>query len=255
MARTMIEARPSSLFASWFSWSADRRLRRTFGVGRMAGLAALRAAFVDAGAVLVMSNHTSWWDPIVAIWLCRRVLRVDAYAMMDAKNLRRLPFFAQVGAFGVDLDDPRDGARAMRYAAKLLRKPRTLVWIFAQGRETPITLRPLGFREGSAHIARLAPRAALAYVALRYEHGSAPEPSLWIAARVEPSAERSRDATTATLERNVTEQLDRIDAEIIRNEHTDFEKVWERGRSPWQAIATWLLVLVTRPRRAMPWHR
>jgi 1-acyl-sn-glycerol-3-phosphate acyltransferase len=250
----MIEARPSSLFCAWFSRDAEKRLRRMFGVGRMAGLDALRAAFADDGAVLVVSNHTSWWDPIVAIWLCRRVLGVDAYAMMDAKNLRKLPFFAKVGAFGVDLDDPRDGARAMRYAVKLLRKPRKLVWIFAQGRETPITLRPLGFREGSAHIAKLAPRAALAYVALRYEHGSAPEPTLWISARVEPAAERPARVDTATLERDVTQELDRIDAAVVRGGDSGFEKLWERQSSPWLAFATWLLVVLTRPRRALPPH-
>jgi len=250
----MIEARPSSLFGAWFSRDAEKRLRRMFGVARMAGLDALRDALADDGSVLVVSNHTSWWDPIVAIWLCRRVLRVDAYAMMDAKNLRRLPFFAKVGAFGVDLDDPRDGARAMRYAVKLLRKPRRLVWIFAQGRETPITLRPLGFREGSAHIATLAPRAALAYVALRYEHGSAPEPSLWISARVEPVAVRPARVATATLELDVTRELDRIDAAVVRGEDHDFAKLWERPNSPWLAFATWLLVILTRPRRGLPPH-
>ncbi len=220
----------------------------------MAGLDALRAAFADDGAMLVVCNHTSWWDPIVAIWLCRRVLRVDAYAMMDAKNLCRLPFFAKVGAFGVDLDDPRDGARAMRYAVKLLRKPRTLVWIFAQGRETPITLRPLGFREGSAHIASLAPRAALAHVALRYEHGSAPEPTLWIAAHVAPTEERSLRVDTSALERDVTHELDRIDAALVRGEDGAFATLWERGTSRWLAFATWLLVLMTRPRRGLPPH-
>ena len=37
-----------------------------------------------------------------------------------------------------------DGASAMRYAARLLDRPRRLVWIFPQGAERPVTLRPLG---------------------------------------------------------------------------------------------------------------
>ena len=85
--------------------------------------------------MLVVSNHTAWWDPLVAILLSHRILNTDGFALMDAKNLRRLPCFGRVGAFGVDLDDQRDGARAIRYAAKLLiakeLSRRRLVWIFA----------------------------------------------------------------------------------------------------------------------------
>ena len=155
----MILPRKNAWFSAWFAASAESRLRRTFGAARLEGLSNLRATGA-ARPVLIVSNHTSWWDPLVALWLVQRVARLDGYAMMDARNLRRLPFFGLVGAFGVDLADPRDGAVALRYAARHLDGPGKLVWVFPQGAERPEDPRPLGFQPGAAAIARLARGAA-----------------------------------------------------------------------------------------------
>ena len=132
----MIPARKHRLFRWWFSGHARSRLRAAFSAVRAEGMDHLRAALA-AGPALIVSNHTSWWDPMVVLYLTERVLRCDGHAMMDAANLRRLPFFAMVGAFGVDLADPADGASAMRYAARLLSAPGRMVWVFPQGRERP----------------------------------------------------------------------------------------------------------------------
>ena len=114
----MIPARPGPLFAWWFARDAEKRIAHAFSSVRVHGLEALRDTRAAGDPALVIANHTAWWDPLVAIYLTRRLVRWDAYAMMDAKNLRRLPFFAKVGAFGVDLDDPRRlsdrGTRAAR---------------------------------------------------------------------------------------------------------------------------------------------
>ncbi|MFO0631036.1 MAG: lysophospholipid acyltransferase family protein [Polyangiales bacterium] len=142
--RDVIPARKHRWFTRWFTAQARGRLRRTFSSVRVQGLDALRA-LTDAEPLVVVSNHTAWWDPLVVLYL-QELLANETYAMMNAQNLERLPFFALVGAFGVDVANPADGASAMRYAARLLDRPRRLVWIFPQGAERPVTLRPLGFR-------------------------------------------------------------------------------------------------------------
>lgn len=192
----MIPAQKSPFFTWFLARDAESRLRRSFATWRVRGVEAL-AETLRTRPVLVVSNHASWWDPIVVQWLAHRVLRVDAYAMMDAKNLVRLPFFRKVGAFGVDLASARDGVRAIRYAAGLLDRPGRLVWVFPQGAETPIT-RPLEFRPGAAAIARLAPGAAVVPVGLRYEHGGTPEPDLWASIGA-PVAEGGADAQRAAV--------------------------------------------------------
>jgi 1-acyl-sn-glycerol-3-phosphate acyltransferase len=242
----VIPARKSAAFARWFSGDAERRMRRAFHAVRARGIETIRGALAT-GPVLVVTNHTAWWDPLVAIVTSMRVLDADAYSMMDARNLERLPFFAKVGAFGVDLSDPRDGARAIRHAAKLLSGPQRLVWIFAQGREVPITVRPLGFRAGSGEIARVS-RAVVVPGALRYEMGATPEPTAWISFGAPIDPIRDVDAAREEHERRVGDELDRIDRAIARGEADGFEPLHEKRPSALFALAQGALAWATRPR-------
>ena len=242
----MIPAAKSQLFARWFAWSAERRIRSTFASVRIRGLESL-AARVAKEPVIVVSNHTSWWDALIVLQVCTRVLRIDAYAMMDANNLRKLPFFARVGAFGVDLSDPRDGARAIRYAAKLLDRQSRLVWIFAQGRETPVTARPLAFRGGSAEIARVARRTVVP-AALRYEHGALPEPTVYLAFGDAILPDRDVRAGARAHEAAVEGELGRINQALVSGDEREFEAQYERTPSLFFAVAQRALGFLTRPR-------
>ena len=206
----MIPADKSELLTWFLARDAESRLRKSFHAWHLRGIERLEEA-LRAGPVLVVSNHSSWWDPIVLQWMCHRVLRCDAFAMMDAKNLARLPFFRKVGAFGVDLESARDGVRAIRYSAGLLDRPGRLVWVFPQGRETPVT-RPLVFRAGAAAITRLG-KAAVVPVAIRYEMGATPLPELWLSVGA-PIEGQDRAAQEA----GVARELERIDAALETDE-------------------------------------
>ena len=174
----MISAAKSRWFNAWFARHARTRIRRTFGRVEISGLEAARAAVAEVPLLLV-ANHSTWWDALVALYVSELLLRCDGYAMMDAANLRRVPFFRRVGAFGVDLDDPADGARAIRHAARLLDRPGRALWIFPEGRErSPFA--PLELRPGSAQVARVAKRALVVPVGLRYVFGGSEHPELWI---------------------------------------------------------------------------
>lgn len=206
----MIPAAKQPLFDAWFARHARGRIQKNFARVRAHGLE--RAREIAAGApLLVVSNHTSWWDPLLILHASRHLLGADGHALMDAKNLRRLPFFALVGAFGVDLDDPGDGAAAIRYAARLLDRPGRLVWIFPQGREVPVTVRPLGFRPGSAEIARVAKRAVTIPAALRYEHSGTEKPDLYLSFGEPLPAERDPGKGREAHERAVEAEMERIE--------------------------------------------
>jgi 1-acyl-sn-glycerol-3-phosphate acyltransferase len=241
----VIPARKSAGFTRFFAADATRRLEASFQSIRARGIAPMAAALAS-GPVLVVTNHTAWWDPLVALFLSVRVLGADAYAMMDAKNLERLPFFGKVGAFGVDLGDARDGARAIRYAAGLLTQANRLVWVFPQGRERPITARPLGFQSGSAAIARLA-RTPTFPGALRYEMGSTPRPNLWISfgAPLELADDRKQDRIAQ--ENAVTNELARIDRALVDGDERDFDVLHARSDDAGFALAERALAWLTRP--------
>lgn len=240
----MIPARKSALFGRWFARVAERRIRGHFGAVHLAGREILERALA-AGPVLVVLNHSSYWDTLWIIALARRILGADAYAMMDARHLRRLPFFAKVGAFGVDRDQPRDGVKAVRYAARLLERPGTLVFVFPQGEERPSTVRPLGFEGGAAAIARVARAATVLPMGLRYEHGSSPRPTLYAA--IGPPLEPRDELAAGRLaqERAVTAQLDRIEA-ALGGAVDGFEVRWAWAPGRFERWAERMLAWATR---------
>lgn len=217
----MIPSRKLPVFERWFSGHAEARLRRGFSRVHVHGLGAARRA-TSEGPVVVVANHVAFWDPLVVLWLSARVLGVDGYALMDAANLRRLPFFAAVGAFGVDLDEPRDGARAMRYAARLLRGPGHVVWIFPQGGERP-EAEPLAFRRGAAEIARVA-RASVLPLGLRYVHRGAERPEAFVSfgGPLGPGP-RDVDAARRAHEEAVGAELARIGRHLLEADAEPFE--------------------------------
>ncbi|MCU0654613.1 MAG: lysophospholipid acyltransferase family protein [Polyangiaceae bacterium] len=214
----MIPAAKSPLFEAWFLRHVRGRLRGAFSSLRVAGSEHVIEA-ASRAPLLWVGNHTSWWDPLVAYHLSGSLFRLDGHAMMDASNLRRLPFFARIGAFGVDLDDPADGARSLRYAARLLDAPRRMVLVFPQGTERPITERPLRFKPGSGELSRLAPRCRVIPFAVRYDLAGEELPRILV--RFGPPIEmpRGREARAperlrANHEEAVTALLDAIDRDV-----------------------------------------
>ncbi len=241
----MIPTRKHRLFRWWFSGHARSRLQQSFSAVRAEGMDHLRAALA-AGPVLIVSNHTSWWDPMVVLYLTEHVLRCDGHAMMDAANLRRLPFFAMVGAFGVDLENPSDGASAIRYAARLLNAPGRMVWVFPQGRERPVTERPLGFRPGSAEVARVA-KCVTVPIGLRYEHRGNERPELLMSIGEAIPWTKDVAAGRATHEAAVTSRLERLEAALGEGSAAGFEVLESTAVSAVARVAEAVLVWLTRP--------
>ena len=240
----MIPACKRRIFNAWFAAHARRRIERRFARVRVHGLERVRALSA-AGPLLVVSNHTSWWDPLLVLHASQHLIGADGHALMDAENLRKLPFFALVGAFGVDLDDPSDGAAVIRYAARLLDREGRLVWIFPQGRERPVTERPLGFRPGSAEIARVSVRATTVPAAMRYEIAATERPDLYLS--FGPPVPPDRDVTRGRVaqERAVEAEMDRIERAVRGEMGLDFEDVHRSNESATGAAAARALAFLT----------
>jgi 1-acyl-sn-glycerol-3-phosphate acyltransferase len=241
----VIPSRKQRTFNAWFAGHARSRIRATFAATRVHGLARTRE-LSGAGPVLVVSNHTAWWDPLVTLHVSEHLIGADGYAMMDAKNLRKLPFFALVGAFGVDLDRPEDGATVMKYAARLLDRPGRLCWVFPQGRERPVTARPLDFRPGAAEIARVSKRAVVVPAAIRYEFGAEERPFLYVSFGEPLAVERDVKAARATQEAAVEAELARVERAIQGEGADAFDEVHRARPSAAASVATSLLAAITR---------
>ncbi len=206
---------------------------------------------------MVIANHSSWWDPLMALWLTQCELpKSEAYGMMDASNLARLRFFRWVGCFGVDLSSRRDGALATRYALELLKLGNTALWVFPQGAEQPPHL-PLRFMPGAAGIAKRADTVRVIPVAFAYVFQGEPLPHAYVSVGAPMSLEGRADR--AQQEHAVEAERRRINRHLEAGDQ-GFSVIFERSPSVlsrWATrcldrVAGWLAPRQAKRRTALP---
>ncbi|MEM9692330.1 MAG: lysophospholipid acyltransferase family protein [Myxococcota bacterium] len=165
---------------AWFLRLARRyvrgRLSRQFDGLHAARLDEAREILARGPAIIAM-NHVGWWDTFVAVAF-DEALEAESYCLMDAANLRRLPFFGWIGAVGLDRENPRQGIRDLKESAKLADRAGRAVWIFPQGRHVPAHLRPMRLQRGVGILAKAAPGVPVIPLSLSYLFREAPEPSI-----------------------------------------------------------------------------
>jgi 1-acyl-sn-glycerol-3-phosphate acyltransferase len=182
-----------------------RRFRREFDGFHVEGLERIRA-LVAREPVIVASTHVAWWDALFAIqmdWL----LGTETYCLMDADNLKRLPFFGWVGAVPLDRSSPKRALKDMKAAATLLDRPGRVLWIFPQGRQRPAHLRPLDLQPGVRWLARTS-GARTVPLALNYLFREGPAPAV-VSSFGEPIG--AREDLVSRLDAELRGGLDRID--------------------------------------------
>lgn len=125
---------------------ARRRVAHDLDGLWVAGLPGARAA-LQARPLIFAANHVAWWDPLLLLSLDASLGGVG-WAVMDAENLRRLPFLGWVGALPLDRSSHDRSRACLQACAALLDRPGRSLWIFPQGRQRPAHLRPLSLRPG-----------------------------------------------------------------------------------------------------------
>ena len=149
----------SPWLVSWFGKYAHRYVRRHFHAVRVSqgGMPARDIR----GPLVIFGNHSSWWDPLIAIILARRFFPGrELFAPIDAAALARYRFFERLGFYGVELESPRGGARFLRVSTAILRKPDAMLWLTPQGRFADPRERPVRFKPGIGHLAAHTAQAA-----------------------------------------------------------------------------------------------
>jgi 1-acyl-sn-glycerol-3-phosphate acyltransferase len=190
-----------------------RRVAREFDGLFVEGLS--RARMLAAGEPLILAaNHVAWWDALIAIEI-DAVLSTEGYCLMDAANLRKLPFFGWAGAVPLRRDSARAAHADIRAAARLLDRAGRMLWMFPQGRQRRAHLRPLQLQSGVRMLARQSGARVLP-MALDYAFREAPAPSI-LASFCEP-LDASSTRLLPQLEARLCEGLARIDRFVDRGE-------------------------------------
>lgn len=133
----LIPAAPSPRVRTVFTAMVGRKMRNAFHTVRIAhGSRAVleRLASGDRPALVVL-NHASWWDPILALILWREFFpRREPYGPIDRDELQRFGILKKVGLFGIDPDEPASMAAMRDYLIDLAaRDPRLALVVTPQG--------------------------------------------------------------------------------------------------------------------------
>jgi hypothetical protein len=167
-----IEDAWSPRFAAFFGWYALRQLRTKFHAVRVmpGSRKALAELAAYAGPAMVAMNHSSWWDPMLAVVLWRSFFQGRSnLSPMDATQLARFRFLRKLGIFGIDPDDPRSmDAMGSYVARRMAEMDRPTIMLTPQGRFADVR-EPVVPRPGAA--ALLAAQPGMRAWSLAMEYG------------------------------------------------------------------------------------
>jgi hypothetical protein len=100
---------------------------------------------------LLIPNHNTWWDGFFIYFFNETVANQTIYLMMLNEQLKKYPFFSQVGAYGINPDNPKSTFTSLKYTLELLDRPTTpksMVCIFPQGELQSWNPREIKFKPG-----------------------------------------------------------------------------------------------------------
>src|SRR4051794_33143735 len=174
-ASCLLPRRSAWLFA-WFRAYARRYVRRHFHAVRVSREGSIPA--LPDGAVIVVLNHPSWWDPMIGLVLTELMpsSRIH-FAPIEDIGLAQYPFLERLGFFGVEVGTTRGSLAFLRRSEAILSRPESVLWITAQGQFVDPRERPTRLKEGVGHLVHRIPAASVVPLALEYPfwNGRCPE--------------------------------------------------------------------------------
>jgi len=175
----MIKANKNKLIEKFFSVYTRSALRKHFNSIQIEG----EENFLNRSNInpaIIYSNHSNWWDGLIAFYLSRSRWNINAYLMMDEEQMKKYAFFKWIGAFSVNRSIPNEAMESVNYAASLLKNENSALWIYPQGLMQPNDYRPIKFYSGISRIIDKMEGVDLIPMALRYEFLMEQRPDVFV---------------------------------------------------------------------------
>ena len=169
--------------------------------------------------MLLLPNHSTWWDGFFVYLLNKRIFHRTAYLMMLETQLSKYKFFRKIGAYSIAPENRRSVIESLEYTVELLNRERSLVSVFPQGQLLPWHTRPLGYKRGVEWILQKYEKPITVLpLAIRTEFLGEKRPSVFFlfgdVASVDAETFRGMD----WLEETETALLDALASKILRQE-------------------------------------
>lgn len=174
-------------------------------------MAGPRGGVDPAAPVLLVSNHTSWWDGFMIRDVQRRLRPAGRlYTLMTQRELRRHPYLRWMGCVGMEPGRPGSVLRAFRRLRDERRRyPRAVFAFFPQGAIWPASRRPLGFARGVSVLAGILAPVTIIPVGIRIEALNRAASTAFVSLGA-PVAHAGGRADTRALEAAVEAELDAL---------------------------------------------
>jgi 1-acyl-sn-glycerol-3-phosphate acyltransferase len=220
----MLPALKSEWFQKLFDAYNTNLLRRRFAKFWVTGLGNLDRS---GRPLLIYANHSSWWDGLVAYHISRHA-RLNAYCMMEEKQVLQYSFLRRLGAFSVVRENPHDAMKSIEYAAAKLRDEKSgAVWIFPQGEIQPSAKLPFEFFGGAARIAKMAPASVVLPIAFKYEFLGDFKPEIFakIGAALNMNDVDNSKRTTERMKDSLGQILRELNSDIILHDRSGYRNL------------------------------
>jgi hypothetical protein len=122
------------------------------------------------------STHSSWLDPMAAVFLAVQKMKLKVIAPIEAAQLEKYRSLHKVGLFPVKKGDGPEIEKQL--SQFLLKHPQTAVWITPQGAFAPNELPQPEFKQGLSRWSNLAGVKRVP-VAMHYHFGADTKPGLF----------------------------------------------------------------------------
>ena len=133
----------------------------------------------DHRPVLLISNHTSWWDGFWVMYINLIVLHKKFHFMMLEDQLRKFWFFNYTGGFSVNKNS-KSIIQTLKYTSELLTDTNNMVLIFPQGEIQSSHNQNIKFQKGIERVLNDTPNSIqVVFQVNLLDYFSSPKPGIY----------------------------------------------------------------------------
>jgi 1-acyl-sn-glycerol-3-phosphate acyltransferase len=169
-------------------------------------------------SLLLLPNHSSWWDGFALYILNKQILKRRIYLMMLEEELMKNRFFSLVGAYSIHQQTIHGIRTSLQYTLDRLHDTREhpVVCFFPQGALLPFHQRPLGFKRGVEKIlSRLQQPVNLCMLGIRLEYKSEQRAEIIMQFSENRIVSPGEVPDTRDLEENCRQTLDSLEKAVV----------------------------------------
>ena len=228
----MIPHKKNKHVTRWFAQLAEKKLKTNFRKCSLTEESQI-PLFEDGVPVVAVSNHSSWWDPMLCLYLSKNILKRDSYGVFDEAQLRRYGIFRLIGGYSVNRQstDPKEIKQFLRYSKDLLSGSSRLLWIFPQGELLSNDQLPFSFKRGFASIVSQLPKFHLLKIITSYDFWIEPKPEIVVDLMpletvVPEKGSRFSDEMTERVAGEMTDRMHEVKAIIRHRDHAKLKPLF-----------------------------